>query len=89
MLLKSACGADCIFLAETGCRLPMHIRPLVCRLHPHEYTAGGVHEGFAPGCPVELLEAGTSPDAYMDMDPTELGGWHKLLYEEIILEKQK
>ena len=88
MLLKSATGADCIFLTPTGCLLPMNIRPLVCRLHPHEYTAGGVYEGFAPGCPKDVLEAGMSPDVYMDMAPTAVSGWHKMLYEEIVLEKK-
>jgi len=34
------------------CGLPMHIRPLVCRLYPCDYDATGLHNEFVAGCPI-------------------------------------
>jgi hypothetical protein len=88
LVLKSTPEGNCTFLAENGCRLPMNIRPIVCRLHPFEYHAGGFLNYFAPGCPVDILEPGRSLAVCFDMDPAAASCWHKMLYEEIVLEKE-
>lgn len=87
-VLKTTPEGNCTFLTENGCRLPLHIRPIVCRLHPYEYNAGGFYNAFAPGCPVDMLEPGRSLSACFDMDPAVAASWHKMLYDEIVLERQ-
>ena len=46
------------FSGAVGCRLPLEMRPLVCRLYPYDYTADGIQPELSPGCPVELLTPG-------------------------------
>ncbi|MBU0479703.1 MAG: hypothetical protein KKG47_01245 [Proteobacteria bacterium] len=72
----------CFFLTETGCRLSATVRPLVCRLHPVEYTAAGV-TGVSPECPVQFL---AHPETLLDslqMNLTEAESWRRQLYEEL------
>jgi Fe-S-cluster containining protein len=87
-VLKTTPEGNCTFLAPDGCRLPIHIRPIICRLHPFEYNAGGFYNDFAPGCPVDMLEPGRLLSSCFEMDPAEATCWHKMLYEEIVLEKK-
>jgi Fe-S-cluster containining protein len=37
--LKHQRSGDCTFLTSTGCALPAEVRPLICRLYPHDYRA--------------------------------------------------
>ena len=80
-------NGDCLFLESDGCRLPLNVRPLICRLHPRLYTAAGVLDQWDSSCPAvgqdrfENLEqsiAGTAKEEAMQ--------WHHLLYHEIVLE---
>lgn len=87
-VLKATPEGNCTFLSENGCRLPLHIRPIVCRLHPYEYNAGGFYNEFDAGCPVNMLAPGRSLVDCLDMDPADAARWHRMLYEEIILEKK-
>jgi Fe-S-cluster containining protein len=81
------CGAeDCIFLAPAGCRLPEAVRPLVCRLHPFDYTAAGIAPDPAPGCPRELVAPGATLIEALHMSPSQAGQWHHMLYMEIMKE---
>ncbi len=86
-VLKKTPSGDCIFLTETGCRLNMISRPLVCRLHPCDYDSKEIYPEPAPGCPVDALEAGRSLVQSLDMKPEDVRVWHHALYCEILLEK--
>ena len=79
-------SAGCCFLKTDGCVLPLHIRPLVCRLYPYDYNCDGFYEAFADGCPVNLLPQGRTLDQCLGMNPSEARGWHQALYAEILLE---
>lgn len=76
-------NGDCVFLASTGCILPMQVRPLVCRLHPCQYGERGIQPSLSPGCPWHLLAPGDSPHRAVSMSPTDAEHWHRQLYQEI------
>ncbi len=79
-------NGDCTFLGPTGCRLPLPVRPLICRLYPFDYTADGLRDELAIGCPVELLRAGENLLGALNMQRAEAEGWHAQLYAEILEE---
>lgn len=86
-VLKRTRSGDCTFLAETGCRLAMAVRPLICRLFPYDYNAEGLYVEPSPGCPVDQVEPGHSLIQDLDMNPDDAPVWHHALYSEILLEK--
>ncbi|MBU3915071.1 hypothetical protein KKA14_06000 [bacterium] len=87
-VLKRNNVGDCGFLTKVGCRLPMDIRPLVCRLHPFEYNASGLFAELSKECPVHLLREGETLQKAVDISPESANIWHKALYQEILWEKQ-
>lgn len=84
--LKHRDREDCVFLSSAGCRLPEVVRPLVCRLHPFDYTAAGITPAPAPGCPQELVAPGTTLIEALHMSPSRASEWHHMLYMEILAE---
>ena len=81
-VLKQGPMWKCIFLAENGCRLPLAIRPLVCRLHPVEYTEQRI-TGLASECPSELLPDGVGLLENLCMNLAEAEKWRLQLYAEL------
>ena len=86
-VLKRTDSGDCTFLGETGCRLTIAVRPLICRLHPYDYNAEGIYAEPASGCPVDLVEPGISLTQSIEMNPEDVPVWHHALYSEILLER--
>lgn len=83
-VIKRSSSGACLFLDPQGCRLPLSVRPLVCRLHPHIYNARGLYPELAPGCPIHLLPAGYPLEkAIAGFRNEEAVTWHHLLYQEI------
>lgn len=82
VLTKQANG-DCTFLGPAGCVLPTEARPLVCRLYPFDYTAAGLREELAPGCPLELLRPGQELIPTLGMDRAAAEAWRRQLYDEL------
>lgn len=82
-VLKRQPNGDCTFLGTQGCVLPLEVRPLVCRLYPYDYTADGIQEQLAEGCPLELLRPGQELIQALDMNIADARRWHRQLYEEI------
>jgi len=83
-VLKQKSNGDCLFLTLAGCCLPMEVRPLVCRLFPHLYTAEGISGLWDPQCeaarskPVDMLYGGIAGIASSAAE-----SWHQMLYQEI------
>ena len=79
------CRADdaCTFLGPHGCALPLEARPLVCRLHPFEYTEAGISAELSDSCPTHLLKHGQTLLIALDMNLEDARRWHRQLYEEI------
>ena len=88
-VLKQQANGDCLFLGPSGCRLPLEFRPLVCRLHPYNYSANGLFPEFVPDCPVHLLPPGRGlEDAVAGCNPVQAESWRRLLYIEILRQDQ-
>lgn len=88
-VLKRQPNDDCLFLAPDGCRLPLDVRPLVCRLYPHTYSARGLDLVWDPECPAArslppLMFAGGIAGVALP----EAVQWHHLLYDELMLEER-
>jgi uncharacterized protein len=86
-LLKAQSNGDCFFLSDRGCRLPLHVRPLICRLFPHRYTAESILTDWDSECPAVRATCGAALEsriAGVARDQAEQ--WHRLLYSEIIWE---
>lgn len=81
-------NGDCTFLGEAGCALPYHVRPLVCRLYPFEYTASGLSGELSNGCPTELLPTGQGLINALEMDVVMAEAWRDQLYREIQQEER-
>lgn len=86
-VLRKMPNEDCIFLEPNGCRLPMEVRPLVCRLYPYDYNADGLKPDPASGCPRHLLGKNESVFDAVGADQTSAVRWHRMLYEELLEEK--
>ena len=83
-VVKRDSTGKCLFLSTAGCILPLNVRPLICRLHPHLYNARGLYPELAPECPVHLLPPGTLPEQLIQgFCQEEARHWHHLLYREI------
>jgi Fe-S-cluster containining protein len=81
-VLKHAWPGNCWFLTDIGCLLPEHVRPLVCRLHPVEFTEKKI-TGFSPECPSEHLPEGESLLANLKMNLDLAETWRQQLYDEL------
>lgn len=81
-VLRRRLSGDCTFLTPAGCRLPMDVRPLVCRLYPFEYTEAGL-AGVSGGCPPAVVPPGRSILHVLDMREAEAAVWHRMLYHEL------
>ncbi len=86
-VLKRQPNNDCFFLTPEGCRLPLMVRPLVCRLFPHTYSAAGIDNQWDLDCPA----ARAMPSIYMEADIAgvkrqEALQWHEVLYSELLWE---
>ncbi|MCA9086279.1 MAG: YkgJ family cysteine cluster protein [Planctomycetaceae bacterium] len=88
-VLKRQPNGDCTFLGTQGCRLPLEIRPLICRLYPFDYSEAGLQPELATGCPLELLQSGQSLLMALDMKPSDAERWHQQLYAELRQELQQ
>ncbi len=86
-VLKRRADANCIFLGSKGCALPLAVRPLVCRLYPHLYSAGGIYGAWDDECPAtrsqnrSILEKGIAGVQWR-----QAVLWHRMLYTEIVWE---
>lgn len=83
-ILKRASNGDCIFLGPQGCRLPLTVRPLLCRLHPLTYTAEHIDAEPDAECPRHLLSSGETLLASTHTPMALARQWHRQLYEEIL-----
>lgn len=88
-VLKQDPLRNCIFLSGNGCVLTISERPLICRLHPYDYDATGLHKKLIPGCPLDLVEPGTTVEEAIGLNLNQASDWHHMLYSEILLEKFK
>jgi Fe-S-cluster containining protein len=86
-VLKQNSKADCIFLSSNGCILPIHIRPLVCRLFPYEYNEYGFYDELAIDCPMCRIKGEQAVIHSLGMNKKDADAWRKLLYNEILWEK--
>jgi uncharacterized protein len=80
--LKHQRSGDCTFLTSTGCALPSEVRPLICRLYPHDYTEHGI-VGIVSGCPLYLLDQGQTLIGAIGIDAADAKRWHAQLYSEL------
>jgi Fe-S-cluster containining protein len=83
-VLRQRPGGDCTFLGTAGCTLPPNVRPLICRLYPFDYTAEGIRDELARGCPVELLKPEQQLLQVLDMRLDDATRWHRQLYDGIV-----
>ena len=82
-VLRRTESAGCVFLGPNGCRLPLEVRPLVCRLYPFDYTEKGLQSVNGTMCPTRLLAPGETLLQSLDMDAETAEGWRRQLYAEI------
>lgn len=82
-VLKKQANGDCTFLGPAGCTLTPQARPLVCRLYPFDYTAAGILDELASGCPLELLLPGQDLIPTLGMSRVQAERWHEQLYAEL------
>jgi Fe-S-cluster containining protein len=80
-------NGDCVFLDRHGCRLPVEVRPLLCRLHPFTYTADHIDAEPDAGCPRFLLAPGESVFEATQTSVDLAQRWHHQLYEEIMTDE--
>lgn len=76
-------NGDCWFLGSQGCTLEKEVRPLICRLYPFDYTADGLKDQPAGGCPVELLRSGDNLLQVLGMDRVLAEQYRTQLYAEL------
>jgi len=74
-------------LAESGCILPMTIRPLICRLHPYSFTEADI-SGIDPTCPISCEGNWPVLLEQLGMAIGEARKWHQLLYGELHTDKK-
>ncbi len=86
-VLKRQANGDCTFLGDKGCVLPLETRPLICRIYPYDYTADGLRQRLANGCPTELIPPGQSLLEALDIKRSDAERWHQQLYEEVLTEQ--
>jgi Fe-S-cluster containining protein len=81
-VLKRTLDKSCTMLGESGCLLPMAVRPLICRLHPYTYTEAGI-SGVDPACPISRELDFSVVLENLGMVMNEARKWHALLYCEL------
>jgi Fe-S-cluster containining protein len=82
-VLRRIGDADCVFLGERGCTLPLEVRPLICRIYPYDFNAEGIKERLARGCPTELIRPGETLLTELDMRYDDAERWRRQLYAEL------
>jgi len=82
-ILKRENGGDCTFLGPQGCRLPLEVRPLICRLYPYDFNEQGIKQELTRGCPLDLILPGLTLLDELGMNLADAERWHRQLYEEI------
>jgi uncharacterized protein len=85
VLLRASNNA-CCFLRREGCGLPMGVRPLLCRLHPYDFTQEGL-AGISAECPLSSLRDWQAVLEQMGLSPAIARNWHQALYAEIMEER--
>ena len=83
-VVKHQANGDCSFLGSQGCTLAATVRPLICRLYPFDYTADGLKEQPAGGCPVELLRPQQQLLQVLGMNRAQAEQFRAQLYVEIV-----
>ena len=87
-VLKHKDNGDCMLLTSTGCLLPIDARPLVCRLFPHLYSAGGITDQWDGACPAAATTAAiVMENGIAGIAQCDAAKWHQLLYYEVLWEK--
>lgn len=82
-ILRHTESGDCHFLSESGCRLSLDARPLVCRLYPYDYNPATLKGVYGHVCPSPERENGSLLLALLGMNRDRAQGWRALLYNEI------
>lgn len=83
-VLQRRADGDCTFLGAAGCVLPVTVRPLVCRLYPHAYTAAGLIGEDHEYCPTVRLGIGARRmTEVLDIPDDVAEGWRSQLYQEL------
>ncbi len=82
LVLRKKPNRDCAMLTETGCRLPLEIRPLICRLYPYTFSRKGI-SGVDPECRLSANADCQSHFDHMGMTQPKAVEWHLLLYKEL------
>jgi Fe-S-cluster containining protein len=87
-VLKRLSGGDCLFLGPAGCALMLTVRPLVCRLYPHLYSAVGISGRWDGECPATRKPAGPAvmEEGIAGVAWQAAVQWHRMLYTEILQE---
>jgi len=85
-VLHRSDDGECTFLAETGCVLPLDVRPLLCRIYPYEFD-GAKLLATEPLCPISRLPDRASVLVGLGMPPESVRQWRRDLYAEISREK--
>ncbi|MEZ6132131.1 MAG: YkgJ family cysteine cluster protein [Planctomycetaceae bacterium] len=86
-VLKRQANGDCTFLGKAGCVLPLETRPLICRIYPFDFTADGLRDTLASGCPEELIPNGQTLLQALDIKRSDAERWHRQLYQEVLTER--
>ncbi|MCD7897926.1 MAG: YkgJ family cysteine cluster protein [Planctomycetaceae bacterium] len=82
-VLAHAGNGDCVVLVPDGCRLPLAVRPLVCRLYPFDYNEDCIKGVFAPLCPAPERDAPALLLAELAMNRSAAEAWRRRLYDEL------
>ncbi len=85
-VLRSMDDGACFFLTQSGCRLSLEQRPLLCRIFPIEFDEQNLLD-IANECPLSLMKDPNLSLIKMGMTFEKLIDWHAQLYEEINQEK--
>ncbi len=87
-VLRRKENGDCLLLSSSGCALPLNLRPLVCRLFPHNYSAGGISAEWDSDCPAATMTAAAVMESEIaGISQCDAVMWHQMLYNEVLWEK--
>jgi len=86
-VLKTKQDGLCWFLEAEGCCLPMHVKPLVCRLYPYdrfsEFELPEYPLQEDVNCPPELFVTSKNVAELIGVCRSDVEKWHAQLYKEI------
>jgi len=82
-LLRRKDDRSCTFLASDGCVLPLDVRPLVCRLYPYAFDAGGLVGVDAEYCPTALFGHDRTMVEILGIPARAAEEWRVRLYREL------